>query len=72
MILYTTMPQELMFQQEVDFSKHNTVEINGVSLVVEQTSPSECRVVRLLSSDPNHFLNNNYLPGQMISYKPQI
>ncbi|WP_102346886.1 YlzJ-like family protein [Bacillus sp. Marseille-P3661] len=71
MILYTTMPQELIFQSEDNTNmSQSTIEMNGLSLVVEQISSQQCRVVQLLSTNPNDYLNASYQPGAILSLKP--
>lgn len=73
MILYTTMPQELIFQENNDaYLKQTIIEVNGLSLVVEPISNDQCRVVQLLSTNPNDFLNNAFAPGSVLMLKPYI
>ncbi|WP_419888502.1 YlzJ-like family protein [Neobacillus niacini] len=68
MILYTTMPQEFIYPPETDtFTKQQTVTFQGVSLIVEQTDSQNVQVVRILSSDPQHFLDERICPGAKIS-----
>ncbi|XJZ28556.1 YlzJ-like family protein [Bacillota bacterium Lsc_1132] len=68
MILYTMMPQELIFPQEPDaFSRQRTVTHHGVELLVEAASDDTARIVRILSSDPQHFLDERFTPGTKIS-----
>ncbi|MEH7110946.1 YlzJ-like family protein [Neobacillus niacini] len=68
MILYTTMPQEFIFPTEAEsFTKQQTVTYQGVSLIVEQTDAQNVQVVRVLSSDPQHFLDERICPGAKIS-----
>ncbi|WLR52392.1 YlzJ-like family protein [Bacillus tianshenii] len=68
MIHYTYLPQELIFPaDEKAYSNQSVVTHNGVQMIVEYTSSSQCRIVRLLSSDPNHYLNQNYAPGTMMN-----
>ncbi|EKN63941.1 YlzJ-like family protein [Schinkia azotoformans] len=73
MIMYTTMPHELIFQENLDsYSKQSIINVNGLSLVVEPLSNEECRVVQVLSTNPYDFLNNAYSPGSIIMLKPQF
>jgi hypothetical protein len=66
MILYTTVPQELVFPTEQDtFSQQTMVEWQGIPLLVEQ-SEQQYRVVRVMSSDPAHYLNEQICPGQYL------
>lgn len=68
MILYTMMPQELIFPNDVEsFSRQQTVTYQGVSLIVEQTDSQNVQVVRILSSDPQHYLDERICPGAKIS-----
>jgi len=73
MILYTTMPEELIFQENNDaYIKQMTIEVNGLTLVVERISSDQCRIVQLLSTNPNDFLNNAFAPGSVLMLKPYI
>jgi hypothetical protein len=68
MILYTMMPQELIFPIDSEsFSKQQTITYQGVSLLVEQSDAQNVQVVRILSSDPQHFLDERICPGAKIS-----
>ncbi|MDQ0156756.1 YlzJ-like family protein [Robertmurraya andreesenii] len=69
MILYTMMPHDLIFPtDENDYGKQLTVTYDGIPLMVEKTENAEYRVIRVLSSDPNHFLHQKYAPGSKISF----
>lgn len=69
MILYTMMPQELIFPtQEQDFAEPRLVSYQGVPLMVERTEDHSYRVIRVMSTDPKHFLNESYSPGSKISF----
>ncbi|WP_461200481.1 YlzJ-like family protein [Anoxybacillus sp. TBDG-1] len=62
MILHTIVPEFLVFQtNETEYRKHRTVQHNGVTLLVQQTETNEYEIVRVLSSDPKHYLT--YEPG---------
>lgn len=68
MILYTMMPQELIYQTpDSEFGKQKIVDVNGVSMIVAENSPKEYQVVRVLSTNPNDFLNEQYTPGAKIN-----
>ncbi|WP_462409289.1 YlzJ-like family protein [Neobacillus sp. Marseille-QA0830] len=69
MILYTMMPYELVFPYETDgYAKQQVVTYNGIPLVVETDGSQYAQVVRVLSSDPQHFLNDQICPGTKISF----
>jgi hypothetical protein len=68
MILYTMMPQELIFPTETEtFTNQHSVTYQGISLLVEVVDGQNVQVVRILSSDPQHFLNSEICPGSKIS-----
>jgi hypothetical protein len=70
MILYTTMPEELIFPTEANqYENHQLIEMNGVSMVVEKNEAGEYQILRLLSTDPQHFLSEEYMPGKMVTFK---
>ncbi|MBO9128881.1 YlzJ-like family protein [Bacillus sp. 165] len=65
MILYTIMPEHLIFPtDETQFDKRRMVTYNGVSMMVEQGEYNQYVVVQVISSDPQHFLE--YEPGQKV------
>lgn len=68
MILYTTIPNELIYQvDQNEYTKYKTMMYNGIPIQVEQMENSY-RVIRVLSSNPYDFMNNDITPGQLISF----
>lgn len=68
MIYYTMMPEELMFPPVgSDYEKQSIIELNGVQLLVQQTDNSQFEIIRLMSSDPQHYLDSQLCPGQKIT-----
>ncbi len=73
MILYTMMPYEYIFpEDEESYVSQKIVQCEAGQLVVEQINPEQVRVVRLLSGNPMHYLNEKYTPGTIIQVKPQF
>ncbi len=73
MIYYTMMPEELMFPcVEDDYRKQSVVEINGVQLLVQQADNAQYEIIRILSSDPRHYLDSQLCPGQKITMSISI
>lgn len=69
MILYTMMPQELIFPYEEEaVSKQQTIFYQGIPLLVEATDQQTLQVIRILSSDPQHFMDERFSPGTKISF----
>lgn len=73
MILYTVVPPETIFSSEDDEKTNGemVVAIHNFQLVV-RPKEDKWEVVRLLSTDPNDYLNDQYQPGQLLSLKPSI
>ncbi|MEH7382582.1 YlzJ-like family protein [Bacillus sp. JJ1533] len=67
MILYTMMPQELIYPQtDMEDNQFKYVDVNGVSLAVSHSQNGEYIIERVMSTDPQHFLDGRYSPGQKI------
>ncbi|MFD2212793.1 YlzJ-like family protein [Metabacillus endolithicus] len=68
MIYYTMMPEELMFPHtEAEYKKQSVIEMNGIQLLVQQSENAQYEIIRVLSSDPQHYLNSELCPGQKIT-----
>lgn len=69
MILYTPMQLELVVEglENMSAPAAREVIIDGIPMLVEDTGSCQARVVKLLSTDPNHYLNTQYTPGSFIS-----
>ncbi|NPV25991.1 MAG: hypothetical protein HPY81_00765 [Firmicutes bacterium] len=68
MILYTALPIELILEGSECERKFRQIELDGVKLLVEATGEEEGRIVQVLSSDPNDFLNPSFQPGQTVKF----
>ncbi|MCS1351251.1 YlzJ-like family protein [Mechercharimyces sp. CAU 1602] len=73
MIHYTVLPHELIYldpdQPQADTKE---VVIDGVTVEVLMNTSGQAQIVRLLSSDPEHFLNPRLQPGSQISMVPSV
>ncbi|MEH7625521.1 TepA modulator TepJ [Bacillus subtilis] len=66
MILYTVMPQEIVFaEQNQETSAHEQIEYKGVPLLVEMKG-NEAEVIQIMSTNPLHFLHPDIAPGQKL------
>ncbi|MBA2876549.1 YlzJ-like family protein [Thermaerobacillus caldiproteolyticus] len=64
MILYTIMPEHLIFQTDMDeYTKQKIVYYDGIPFIVQETETKEYEIVRNLSTNPFHFLEQKYAPG---------
>jgi hypothetical protein len=70
MILYTPVPREMIFPenyQEVS-QQQKMYELDGIPLLVELDGEGGYRVVRVMSTDPSHFMDERCTPGARISF----
>jgi hypothetical protein len=68
MILYTTMPQEFIYPiEQQESNRQMLIQFDGIPLLVEQTTDNCYQVLRVMSSDPSHYLDNRCYPGAKIS-----
>ncbi|ENQ3106584.1 YlzJ-like protein [Bacillus sp. 491mf] len=67
MILYTIMPEQLVYPiDHAEFAKQKIIHVDGIDMVVEMGNENNYSVIRVLSTNPEHFLQ--YEPGQKISF----
>ncbi|CAG7624052.1 YlzJ-like family protein [Paenibacillus allorhizosphaerae] len=74
MIHYSILPLEAVMENMEAVEQSKTVElvINGVTMQVQQVNPHQAMIVRLLSCNPQDFLNPQYAPGRMIEFQPVL
>lgn len=73
MIIYTLVPQEYLYQEEEQGqNRPQAIELNGVQMLVQPSGGQMCEIVRLLSSNPYHYLDSQYAPGQKITISYQM
>lgn len=67
MILYTIMPEQLVYPSDYSqCERQQIVNINGVEMVVFEEEGHCYSVVRVLSTNPSHYLQ--YEPGQKVTF----
>lgn len=68
MILYTMMPQELIFPEDANvWNKIEMLNVKGVPVLAEQLDEGY-RITRILSSNPFDYLNPELAPGNVIRH----
>ncbi|CEH29368.1 hypothetical protein AM501_20375 [Aneurinibacillus migulanus] len=72
MIIYSTLPMEIIFQNE-DAAAYDNMEIqmNGMTMLVQPCGNNEARIVRLISPNPYDYMNPAYTPGRRIHFRPE-
>jgi hypothetical protein len=63
-LIWASDPKETMALQEVEHQ--------GVTLIVQPTGMNTGRIVQIKSTDPYVFLRQEYQPGRMISFSPDL
>jgi hypothetical protein len=72
-ILYTILPHEMIFSgHEEEEREYFEVPMQGGSLVLEAMAKNQAKIVRVISSDPQVFLNPNLQPGSVIEFPYQL
>jgi hypothetical protein len=73
MIHYSVIPMEVIFEGYDSFSPaYIDIQQDGFMMQIEPLSGYQARIVRLYSCNPQDYLNDNYAPGTIVSYRPQI
>ncbi|NRD78897.1 YlzJ-like family protein [Bacillus sp. BRMEA1] len=68
MILYTMVPHELIFPYNAEnYRKQQMITYQGIPLLVELTDQQDVHVIRILSTDPQHYMDDKIYPGAKIS-----
>ena len=67
MILYTTVPEELIFQETLHTeTKYEEIPVKHGHLVMQHIEADEWRIVQLVSSDAQMYLEAKYTPGTVV------
>jgi len=74
MILYSIVPPETILEGYESFKpEYLELDIPGRGkMLIEPLSPTEGRLVRLISPCPNDYLRPEYQPGTLVSFKPEV
>lgn len=70
MILWTPMQLELVFEglEEMCPPEYSQISYQGVPMLVERTPSGKAKIVRLLSTNPQDYLNASYVPGNIVDF----
>lgn len=72
MIIWTVFPEEMVLKNtlEEEVPQYEEIEYGGTKVMVEKISPSQYRIVRILSSNPQDYLRPELQPGAVFAYRP--
>lgn len=66
-VLYTPLPLELVMFTEESISPYHDISLDGATLTVQPTVTGMGIIIRINSTNPNHYLKPEFQPGQQIS-----
>ncbi|HEU5138848.1 MAG TPA: YlzJ-like family protein [Bacillales bacterium] len=76
MILYTVMPDQAVLSGDEEIEEHSKrqryIEMGGRQILIEAISEDQCKMIRLISGNPQDYLDARFQPGNIITMKPQI
>lgn len=67
-LIYTPVPIEQIFPDNLENLQYQEIDIGlEKKIIVERISESQCKIVRLISTDCNDYLYSRYQPGTIIN-----
>ncbi|MBS7530807.1 YlzJ-like family protein [Hazenella sp. IB182353] len=73
MIYYTALPEELIFSNlNEEAPPLKEIEVDGIQMVVQMENETEASIVRLISGDLNHYLDQRLQPGNKIQFTAKL
>lgn len=73
MTLYTPYPiEEVLKGQDQEQAPIEEIQLNGLLFQVRRFDQQHAVIERLISSNPQDYLNPKYAPGQVIALKPSL
>lgn len=69
MIMWTVVPMDIVFNPAEPAPTYEELNYNGTNMLVEKLSPTQCRIVRLLSTNPADYLRPDIQPGVVLNYR---
>ena len=68
MVLYTPMSMDEIYPAPP--SKQRIASYQGKTIIIEQTEHHQEQILQLISTDPNDYLQPNFMPGTVINKEP--
>ncbi|MDR3592221.1 MAG: YlzJ-like family protein [Negativicutes bacterium] len=69
MLLWTVMPIELVLDGADKLTAYQEIDYAGLRVLVENLGGEQCRIVRLVSTEPQDFLRPEVQPGTVLTYR---
>lgn len=71
MILYTVANLDQVLEGIDKEREFMEIELEGVQMQIEPINLTQGRIVRIFSTDSQHYLNARWQPGNIIHFSPQ-
>lgn len=72
MIIWSIIPPDIMWTQPETVPTYEEVQWGSMKCVVEKTSPTQCKIIRLVTTDPTDYLRVELQPGSILTYEPTL
>lgn len=72
MTIWSIVPIEMILSNAASPTAYEEIECSGMKCLVEKIGPAQCRVVRLLTTDPSDYLRAELQPGTILTYEPML
>jgi len=69
MILYTAMPLELVLEGMDRTYNYQEINLDGIKLIIEPMDINHGKIVRLISTNPQDYLNSQLNPGTVVEFQ---
>lgn len=69
MLHYTPLPLELILEGFDEKRNYREIQFEGVTLLIEEVNSKENKIVQILSTNPQDFLNPKLQPGNLLSFE---
>ena len=72
MIIWSIVPVDMVLNPTPLPPVYEEIDWSGIKCVVEKIGPAQCRVVRLVTTDPSDYMRAELQPGTILSYEPVV
>ncbi|AIF51726.1 YlzJ-like family protein [Pelosinus sp. UFO1] len=69
MTLWSIIPEEIVLDNVSTPTVYEEIECNNMKMLVEKISPTQCKVSRLLTTNPQDYLRPEIQPGSILTYR---
>ncbi len=70
MVIYTPIPVELLSSSESHERRFTEIPYGEARVIAETSAEGTCRIVRIISSNPDHYMQPELQPGSEIMLMP--